>query len=216
MARKYNNVSTKVAPEVKEQLKRILADAGLNEYQWFQAMAEVTVRLMDDRHNLSESMAKMIQMMRLVPGFTNPMTFADASVNPEIREAIYIVSDKAKKGSKPVMVSKNWFDETWSETQNVKMIVERIIEICMPDSYRRLRACMQELECSSVFECLMTLVDAHELVKLEEEVPDMMEEMRGFHPFGRKVEYGERTKRKHHITPDTMRKPKKENHDKSN
>jgi hypothetical protein len=57
---RFENVSTKVATEVKEQLNRILKSMGLNEYQWLQLMIEVTIRMMDDRHNLSAAMAKMI------------------------------------------------------------------------------------------------------------------------------------------------------------
>ena len=47
MSDKFENVSTKVATEVKEQLNRILKSMGLNEYQWLQMMIEVTIRMIN-------------------------------------------------------------------------------------------------------------------------------------------------------------------------
>jgi hypothetical protein len=77
-----------VATEVKEQLNRILKSMGLNEYQWLQLMIEVTIRMMDDRHNLSAAMAKMIQMFSMVPGFKDAASLVDANAEGKIDAAI--------------------------------------------------------------------------------------------------------------------------------
>ena len=201
---KFENVSTKVAAEVKEQLNRILKMMGLNEYQWLQLMIEVTIRMMDDRHNLSEAMAKMIQMFKMVPGFKDAASLVDANAEGQIDGAIYFVNVKGKKGYKPVMVERTWFDGQWNETHNVRDIVECVIERCAPDSYMKLRDHMQELECESVFECLMTMVDAYSLTRLDEEIPAMFNDMRADN--GKALAYGQRTKRKKRYTPDTMPK----------
>lgn len=202
MNEKFENVSTKVAAEVKEQLNRILTSMGLNEYQWLQMMIEVTIRMMDDRHNLSAAMAKMIQMFRMVPGFKDAASLVDANSEGQIDSAIYFVNVKGKKGYKPVMVERTWFDGEWNETHNVKSIVECVIQRCAPDSYMKLREHMQELECESVFECLMTMVDAYSLTRLDEEIPAMFNDMRADN--GKVLAYGQRTKRKKRYTPDTM------------
>ena len=201
---RFENVSTKVATEVKEQLNRILKTMGINEYQWLQLMIEVTIRMMDDRHNLSEAMAKMIQMFKMVPGFKDAASLVDANAEGQIDGAIYFVNVKGKKGYKPVMVERTWFDGQWNETHNVRDIVECVIERCAPDSYMKLRDHMQELECESVFECLMTMVDAYSLTRLDEEIPAMFNDMRADN--GKALAYGQRTKRKKRYTPDTMPK----------
>lgn len=202
MNEKFENVSTKVAADVKEQLNRILSQMGLNEYQWLQLMIEVTIRMMDDRHNLSEAMAKMIQMFKMVPGFKDAASLVDANAEGQIDGAIYFVNVKGKKGYKPVMVERTWFDGQWNETHNVRDIVECVIQRCAPDSYMKLREHMQELECDSVFECLMTMVDAYSLTRLDEEIPAMFNDMRADN--GKALKYGARTKRKKRYTPDTM------------
>lgn len=200
---KFENVSTKVSAEVKQQLNRILEAMGLNEYQWLQLMIEVTIRMMDDRHNLSAAMAKMIQMFKMVPGFKDAASLVDANAEGKIDAAVYFVNVKGKKGYKPVMVERAWFDGQWNETHNVRQIVEYVIEKCAPDSYMKLRQHMVELECESVFECLMTMVDAYSICQLDKEISQMFaDNQRGDN--GRPVIYNDRTKRKKHFTPDTM------------
>lgn len=199
---KYENVSTKVAAEVKSQLIHILKRMGLNEYKWLQLMIEVTIRMMDDRHNLSEAMANMIQMFRMVPGFKDAASLVDANAEAQIDGAIYFINVKGKKGYKPVMVERTWFDGEWNETHNVKDIVECVIERCAPDSYMKLRDHMMILECESVFECLMKMVDAYQLVRLDEEIPAMFNDMRAGN--GRAIQYGNKAKGKQHRTPDSL------------
>jgi len=200
---RHANVSTKVDTEVKKQLNRILRRMGLNEYQWLQLMIEVTIRMMDDQHNLSEAMSKMIQMFQMVPGFKDAASLVDANAEASIDGAVYFLNVKGKKGHKPVMVQKTWFDGLWNETHNVRDIVERVIEVCAPDSYMRLRAHMKELECDSVFECLMTMIDAYTLVNLTEEIPSLFEDNQRAGNYA-PVAYGERTKKKQHRTPDSV------------
>lgn len=199
---RFEVVNTKVAAEVKAQLDRILEDMGLNEYQWLQLMIEVTIRMMDDRHNLSEAMAKMIQMFRMVPGFKDAASLVDANAEGQIEGAIYFVNVKGKKGYKTVMVERTWFDGEWNETHNVRQIVECVIERCAPDSYMKLRQYMKKLDCESVFECLMTMVDAYSLVRLDQEIPAMFADHRT--DDGKAYAYGQRTKRKKHFSPDSM------------
>ena len=202
MNEKFENVSTKVAAEVKQQLDRILDGMGLNEYQWLQLMIEVTIRMMDDRHNLSAAMAKMIQMFKMVPGFKDAASLVDANAEGQIDGAIYFINVKGKKGYKPVMVERTWFDGQWNETHNVRDIVECVIERCATESYMKLRDHMQELDCESVFECLMTMCDAYSLVRLDQEIPAMFADQRT--DTGKAYAYGQRTKRRKHFTPDTM------------
>ena len=200
---KFGSIATKVSAQSKKQLERILEHMGMNYYQWFQLMAEVTIRIADDRHNLSEQMAKMIQMFQMVPGWKDPCTFCDPNAPSELQAAVYMVKQDGKQGLKPVMVERGWFNGIWNETENVKDIVEYIIQQCMPQSYKWLRQHMVELECSSVFECLMLMADAATVTKLDEEIAQMFGD-NNRHDYGKAVEYGQRTKRKHHKTPDTF------------
>lgn len=200
---KFGSVATKISAKSKQQLDRILERMGMNYYQWFQLMAEVTIRIADDRHNLSSHMAKLIQMFQLVPGWKDPCSFCDPNAPAELRAAVYLVQQDAKKGLKPVLCERGWFDGIWKQTENVQDIVEYIIEQCMPTSYKWLRQHMAELECNRVFECLMTMADAATINRLDEEIAQMFcDNQRS--EFGSAIVYGQKYKRKPHRTPDSL------------
>ena len=200
---KFGSIATKVSAESKQQLNRILERMGMNYYEWFQLMAEVTIRIADDRHHLSEQMSKMIQMFQMVPGWKNPCSFCDPNAPAEVRAAVYLVQQEAKKGLKPVLCERGWFDGIWSQTENVADIVEYIIEQCMPTSYKWLRQHMAELECNRVFECLMLMADAATLNRLDEEIAQMFGDNQRSE-YGGAVVYGQKYKRKPHRTPDSL------------
>lgn len=200
---KFENISTKVSAESKRQLDRILEQMGMNYYQWFQLMAEVTIRIADDRHNLSAEMAKMIQMFQLIPGWKDPCTFCDPNAVSQLRAAIYMVQQDGRKGLKPVMLERGWFDGIWQQTENVQDIVEYIIHQCMPTSYKWLHQHMSELDCSRVFECLMIMADAAALNHMDEEIAEMFGD-NCRHDNGRRVLYSSNTRRVRHRTPDSL------------
>ena len=200
---KFGSIATKVSAESKQQLERILEQMGMNYYQWFQLMAEVTIRIADDRHNLSEQMAKMIQMFQLVPGWKDPVSFCDPNAPAELEAAVYMVKQQGHKGLKPVMVERGWFDGIWKQTENVQDIVEYIINQCMPTSYKWLRQHMAELECNRVFECLMLMADAATIHHMDEEIAQMFSD-NSRHDYGGVIEWGNRTKQRKHRTPDSL------------
>ena len=200
---KFGSIATKVSAESKQQLERILEQMGMNYYQWFQLMAEVTIRIADDRHNLSEQMAKMIQMFQLVPGWKDPVSFCDPNAPAELEAAVYMVKQQGHKGLKPIMVERGWFDGIWKQTENVQDIVEYIINQCMPTSYKWLRQHMAELECNRVFECLMLMADAATMNRLDEEIAQMFGDNQRSE-YGNAVIYGQKYKRKPHRTPDSL------------
>lgn len=200
---KYESIATKIGKEKKKQLDLILEQLGMNYYQWFQLMAEVTVRIADDRHNLSEEMAKLIQMFQLVPGWSNPVTFCDPNNESELHAALYFVKQNGKKGLKPVLTEKGWMDGIWQTTENVQDIVEYVIESCMPTSYKWLRQRMVEMQCNRVFECLLKMADDATAERMNEEIREMFGD-NSRHDYGRNIELGKRYKRVKHRTPDSL------------
>lgn len=200
---KYENISTKVSAESKRQLDRILERMGMNYYQWFQLMAEVTIRISDDRHNLSEQMAKMIQMFQLVPGWKDPCTFCDPTSPAEIRAAVYLIQQENRKGLKPVLVERGWFDGIWKQTENVQDIIEFMLNQCMPTSYKWLRQHMTELGCNRFFEYLLRMADDAIHAKFDDEIAQMFGDNQR-HDFGQEIVYGNKYVRKQHRTPDSL------------
>lgn len=199
---KYESIATKIAAAAKGQLDDILQGMDINLYQWFQLMAEVTIRMRDDRHQLSEPMSRLIQMFQMVPNYKNPATFLDPNVEPEVKGAIYFVAEKGKVGYKPVMVEKDWIDGLWTQTENAMDIVEKVLEVALPQKYKWLRKQLPDTGCSRVFELLMKLADEASRHSLTNEIAELFgDNMRG--PNARPVAYGERTKRKKKYTTDS-------------
>ena len=192
---KYESIATKIAAEHKQRLNEILEAKGINYYQWFQMMAEITIRMNDDRHNLSPAMSKMIQLFQMIPGWKAPTTFLDPKQKPEVESAIYLVNTKGKNGLKVLMTQRGWFDGEWAETENVMDIVEHLLEAALPQSYKWLRQRMVDMGCTRVFECLLQLADEASSGTLEADIAEIFSDN----------ERGENARKKHEI-PRKQRK----------
>ena len=107
---------------------------------------------------------------------------------------MYFVKQKGKKGLKVVMERREWFDGEWKETENVMDILESLIEICMPKSYKWLRQRLVDYDCNRVFELILRIADDAKAEFLEAEINNMFAD-NNRHDWGKEIEYGERTKR---------------------
>jgi hypothetical protein len=197
---KYKTIATKVSAEQKRQLDCVLKRLGTNEYQWFQVMAEVTIRMADDRHNLSEDMSKIIQIFEMLPGWKSPVSFFDPNAKSEIDSACYFITQRGKPGMKPVLVERGWMGR-WQMEENAADIVEFVLEKAMPKSYWWLRQRMAERDCNRVFEYLLKLADDAKAEQLNADICEMFGD-NSRHEFGGNIEYGARTKRVKHRSPE--------------
>ena len=59
---KFKVIATKVSTFVKERIGRICKKRGLNEYEMLQMMCDCIVRYMDDRHNLTPEMERVMSI----------------------------------------------------------------------------------------------------------------------------------------------------------
>lgn len=190
---KFESIATKVDHFQFKKLEMILRHLGTNRYAWFQSMAEMTIRMADDKHNLSERMAKLIQMFELLPGWRPPVSFFDPNSQCEVVGAIYIIKQEGRAGLKVLKEERDWMDG-WMETENVMDIIEYLIEICLPNTYRWLRRKLVEYNCNRVFELILRIADDANAERLDKEINNMFED-NNRHEWGKEIEYGERTKR---------------------
>lgn len=194
---KFESIATKIAAERKGELEKALDKKGINLYQWFQMMAEITIRMFDDRHRLSSEMSQMIQLFQMIPGWKEPTSFLNPNDEPEVESAIYLMNTKGKSGLKAVMTQRGWIDGEWMVTENVMDIVEHVIEAALPQSYFWLRQRMAELGCTRVFECLLKLADEASTGTYESDIAEIFGD-------NDRSEYGE----KPHEVPKKQRKKK--------
>lgn len=198
---KFVPLGTKTSPEFKRIFLRICERKRINPYRAIQMMVDTFVRYTDDRHNLSAEMARLMSIFEHADGWEQAINLADAQAKKHIAEAIYLLTAEGKTGSRAVMVHRPYMGD-WMETANIQQILERVIEVLAPERYRRLRALAVDTDCNSILELLDHLVDNQTAEQEEAELRKEFEDCR--HDYGRPIIYGERTKRKHHKTPDTL------------
>lgn len=137
-------------------------------------------------------------------GWADALNLADPTVNKEVAQAVYIFQDAEgqKKGFRAKMVNKP-FMGLWEEDSNVMHIFERIMNICMPELYMKLFRARILLECETVSEVINMLCDAQIIEQLNAGYRQDFEEAARTDN-GRTYAYGQKTKSKHHRTPDSV------------
>ena len=202
---RYITLATKVSRTAAEQLARIAKKKGMTIYELIQMVCDTLIRYMDDRHNLSEEMERAMSIFEHLTGWADALNLSDPTVHKEVAQAVYIFQsapDTPRKGFRAKMVSKP-FMGTWDETSNVMDIFERIFNICMPELYMKLFRARIILGCERVSEVINMLADAEVIMRLNGELRTEFEDA-GRTESGKAVEYGQRTKRKKHLTPDDI------------
>lgn len=198
----YEVIGTKVSPTFAKTFRRLCRSKGLKPYQVMQMMVDTFVRYTDDQHNLSQDMEQMMTVFEHMAGWREAFNLADPTPDRTITEAIYLLTAEKRKGARAIMVHRPYFGD-WTETANIQVILERVIEVLAPERYRRLRALAVDMDCKSILELLDTMIDNH---VAEQEAAELRKDFEDCnrHDYGRPIIYGERTKRKHHKTPDTL------------
>lgn len=200
---KFKVIATKVSTFVKERIGRICKKRGLNEYEMLQMMCDCIVRYMDDRHNLTPEMERVMSIFEHMEGWTNAFNLADHTTESDICEAFYVMSAKGKKGFRVIHVQRPWWDgvKEWKQSENIQMMLERFFEVLVPERYKRLRHLTAEKGMTSQLDLLDHLIDSH----LNDEVNGQYR--REFEDAaraenGKELAYGERTKRVKHQSVD--------------
>ena len=197
---KYVMIGTKVSPKFAETFNRICRKKGLNKYQAIQMMVDTFVRYTDDRYNLSEEMSLLMSAFEHMDGWNGAFNLADTTADKQIDEAIYFLTAAERNGARAIMVHRPYFGN-WTETSNVQMILERVIEVLMPERYRRLRMLAVDMECNSILELIDRMIDAHTIDQLEQNFRRAFEDCQRTDS-GKTIAYGSKTKSLHHHTVD--------------
>lgn len=173
---KTMQLQTKVSPEVYARLEGICKSYGFSIFQLLRMLCDCIVRFMDDRHNLSEDLVRVIRMFEGIEGWKKSACLADSGQDFEPVEAFYVLRSKGRDGYRLVHVERPVMDgsEEWNATYNVQRILERFIEVTSPSLYRHLRQMAVDLGTESMLDTL------HTLASLYRENPDESELRRQF------------------------------------
>lgn len=197
----YVMLGTKTRKDFAETFNRICKKKGIKVYNAIQMMVDTFVRFTDDRHNLSVEMERLMSVFEHMDGWKDAFNLADPTPDRDIQEALYFITGTDRKGARGVMVHRPFFGN-WTETVNIQYIIERVLEVMCPERYRRLRALAVEMDCNSILDLLDEMINNHTSELMNDQF------RQGFadnnRHYGKPVEYGQRTKRKHHKSVDDI------------
>lgn len=197
---KYVVLATKTSPQFAEIFNNICQGKGFKPYQALQMMVDSFVRYTDEQHNLSLELERLMFLFEHMQGWKDALNLADPFTEKDIAEALYILTAPKKTGSRAVFVTRPYMGN-WQETTNLQYIVERVIEVLLPERAEQLRKIASDNDCQSLLELLDLLIEEHTredtLRGLRQEFEDANRS-----DYGRKPHEGAPYKRKHYKSPD--------------
>ena len=198
--RKYEGVSVKLSPDQYVLLNAICDALGVNTYQIFQMFFYTLCKAAAPMHELSPEIRKIMMLMETDAGWANAFNMANPN-HLHVAQAILILEQEGKKGFGAVMIDKPFMGKA-RMTENVDDILERATEVTMHGIYRRLRLVGGMMGCNNLSDILLDLIERQGKDLREEDDRIQMNGEAQFSESGRRIEYGKRTKAKHHRTPD--------------
>lgn len=192
--------SVKVSPVQAAVLDKICETIGVNSYQMFQMFAYTMARAAAPQHELDPRIRKVMTIMETDASWAKAFNLANPN-DLDVAQVVLILQQKDKRGFGAVMIDRPFMGEA-RMTECTDDILERVCEVTMHGIYRRLRLMGGQLGCNNLSDVLLTMIDAQTVIELEEENRIQMNGEAQFSESGRRIEYGKRTKAKHHRTPD--------------
>lgn len=143
----------------------------------------------------------LLDMLKLEDGWHNAFNFADLNSQMRIAQMVLVLQRPRRKGFGMVMIDRPFMGEA-RQTYCVDDILERVTEVSMKGLYQRLRDIGNEMGTHSLRETLFKLIEDYKKHSTWLQFEDEGPQLGNYSDFGRAIEYGNRTKRKKHITPD--------------
>ena len=193
-------------PQAMYDLVNILCEGlqhGTNGNDLFKMFIQTFIESAKHEGPISPEMQHFLNLLKMEPGWHKAFNFTDVTASTEIAQVILILQQNGRHGFGLTMIDNPFMGES-TETRCVDTIIERVIKLSSPELYKKLEKVGKRLYCNSIRETL-TVLSEHMNDTLDKE--EDREEMPGYgnyHDYGKPIEYGQRTKRKKHRTPDSL------------
>lgn len=171
----YKVINTKVDVETYKNLHSLAKSKGMTVYNLFQMFADTLCRYMDDRYQLTPEMERAMALFEFLVDWDKHINLADPGIKKEVSEATYFMTARGKKGCRAVHVFQPFMGKA-EQTNNIQTIFERMVELLLPERYKRLRMLAGDMECSSILELLDHLIDCADIMVLNNELKEPFED----------------------------------------
>lgn len=167
-------VNTKVTAEAYARLKAICKQHDFTLYDMLQMLCDCIIRFMDDRHNLSDNLVRIIRMFEDLPGWKTATRLTDDLTDAQVMEAFYVLRHpKGTGASRIVHVTRPMLDgdpEGWIATHNIQLQLERFIELTAPSLYKHLRMLAVDLGTESLLDTIHIIANLYKENEDEKEL----------------------------------------------
>lgn len=198
---KFVPMGTKVNPAMAVVWDAICNALETDTYHLLQHFIQAMIRAASTQHEKSPEVEKLMNTLDLDVGWQNAINLCAPNGKLSIAQLILIVEQENKEGFGAVMLDKPFMGEC-QQTENVNLIIERIIQVGTKKLYQKLRDIGAKMNCKRFVDVMLQMIEDQD--KLSDEKSDI-EEYNGVNDYAennRRVEYGKRTKRVKHHSPD--------------
>lgn len=197
---KFVPMGTKVTPSAAVVWNEICQAKQTDTYHMLQMFIYAMIRAASERHELSPEIKRLMLYLETDYSWQHAFNIA----NPDrlkVSQLVLILEQKNHRGHGAVMVE-NPFFMTAKTSENVGIIVDRIIKVTVPGLHRRLMRLGKLLDMDDIIEVLLYLVDSETAAELQRQDEEEMRGPNNYTDYGREYAYGKRTKQTKRHTPD--------------
>lgn len=204
----FVTVATKVPRQVAELLHILAAGRGMEVYELLQLLINAFISAAKHDGPVPPGVRLLIESLKIDTAYCKAFNFASPTAVSEIAQMVLILQQRDQQGQPKhgfgmVMINKPFMDDA-RMTYCVDDILERIVEVAMRGLYRELRQIGVAMESESMRETLTKMCDDQKIANLTEQDREELPGYGNFHDYGKAIEYGKKTKRKPHRTPDSL------------
>lgn len=202
---KYEQIGSKISPDQMKVLNACCDAMGVDIYHLMQWFCYAIIKMAAPVHEIGPRTKKLMTILDTDADWQRAFNLA----NPDelkVSQVILILEQKRHKGFGAIEIDHNVLPGQEPQmTECVDDILERVAEVTMPGIYRRLRRMGAALDCTSLSDILLTMLDAQELINTTESDTAEGPQMGDRADNGRlRVEYGKLTKRGQKRSPDSV------------
>lgn len=203
--KRFEQLGTKIDPAMYEVLNACCDALQVDVYHLLQWFAYTIVRAAAPWHELDPRIQKILTMLESDVGWQKAFNIANPS-GLEVAQIILILQQEGRKGLGAVMIDKPYCGEA-RQTECVDDILETVTSVTMRGIYRRLRKIGARMQCEQLSDVLLSLIDAQNVIDLEESFRAELPGMGDYTECGRQVAFGKKTKAKKHYTVNAEQSP---------
>jgi hypothetical protein len=198
---KFEPMGTKIDPAMAVVWNAICDALGTDTYHLLQQFIYAMIRMSSTAHNRTPEVEKLMTLLETDVAWQHAINLCAPSGKQTIAQMILIVEQEDKHGFGMYKIDKPFMGQC-TQTENVNKILERVLEVGFQGVYRKLRKMGEDLNCEYFADVILTMIDAQDVINTADADRREMSGEDNFTDYGRRIEYGKKSKSYHHRTPD--------------